>query len=307
MKILRKIAAAVCVTGLITSICGCNETESDGLKIITTNFPPYDFVREITGGECNAEMLLVGGQDSHSFEPTAKDIISINEADLFICTGGESDSWVDRIADSLDSDVKIIRMMDFVEPLCSEEHDHEDDADHDHAEEYDEHIWTSPLNAIKISEGIADALIEIDPENKEKYEANIAEYHTELTKLSDELKTVADKISKPLIFGDRFPFVYMAHDYGIEYRAAFSGCSSESEPSAATMTALIDTAKETSAGTIFYIEFSTQKVADTIADAVGADTALLHSCHSLSTEDLNGGETYVSVMRKNIETLKTVV
>lgn len=303
MKILRKVTATLAIIGLVSGICGCDEKESDGLKIITTNFPPYDFVREITGGNCDAEMLLVGGQDSHSFEPTAKDIIKINEADLFICTGGESDSWVDRIADSLDGDVRIIKMMDFVEPICSEEHDHDEHTEHSHNEDYDEHIWTSPLNAIRISEGIADALIEIDPENKDKYETNIADYKAELTELSDELKAVADSIEKPLIFGDRFPFVYMAKDYGIEYHAAFSGCSSESEPSAAKMTELIDTAKETGAGTIFYIEFSTQKVADTIAEAVGAKTALLHSCHSLSTEDFDNGETYISIMRKNIETL----
>lgn len=286
------------------------ETEKDAIKIITTNFPPYDFVREISGGEIEATMLLSGGQDSHSFEPTAKDIVKINEADLFICTGGESDSWIDTISDSLTGDVKIIKMMDYVTPLeidhnhDEEDHDeHGEQDDHDHEEKYDEHVWTSPLNAMKISEGITKALCEISPENAEKYNSGLAEYEKKLSELDKKLKEAADKLNKPLIFGDRFPFTYLAHDYGISYHAAFSGCSSETEPSAAKMTELIEEAKAADVKVIYYIEFSTRKVADTIAEAVGAQTRLMHSCHALSDEDLKSGESYISIMEKNISAL----
>ena len=305
MKILKKIAAVAAAVGIGLSIGGCGKTQEQssegGLRVITTNFPPYDFVRQISGGECEAEMLLTGGQDSHSYEPTAKDIIRINEADLFICTGGESDSWVEKIADSLDSDLKILKMIDYVEPI--EVHDHEEEHE-EHGAEYDEHVWTSPLNAVKISEAITAALCEADEENAEKYKAGLESYKAELSLLDKDMRAAVDSLTKPLIFGDRFPFAYLARDYGIEYYAAFSGCSSETEPSAAKMTELIDRAKETGAKAIYYIEFSTEKVAKTIAEAVGAETRLMHSCHTLSTEDLNSGETYISIMRRNIEAMR---
>ncbi len=309
MRIFRKIMSVFAAVSVMLTCAGCNtaeNTEADGLKIITTNFPPYDFVKQISGGEIIPEMLLTGGQDSHSFEPTAQQIISISEADIFICTGGESDTWVDEILMSMDTDVKVIKMMDCVEHLCSEEdHDHEEEHHHDHSE-YDEHVWTSPKNAIKIAETIKDAMCEADPENAEAYKGGYAELYTSLTTLDHELTNAAEKLTAPLIFGDRFPFLYMAHDYGIEYYAAFSGCSSETEPSAAKMTELIEAAKANNVKTIFYVEFSTQKVAETVAEAAGADTALFHSCHSVSDEDLQNGESYVSLMRKNIAKLSNL-
>ena len=308
-----RLAAGFLALALAFGTASCaksGETEKDGIKIITTNFPPYDFIREISGGEIEATMLLSGGQDSHSFEPTAKDIVKINEADLFICTGGESDSWIDTISDSLTGNVKIIKMMDYVTPLeIDHNHDEEDhyehgeQDDHDHEEKYDEHVWTSPLNAMKISEGITKALCEISPENAEKYNSGLAEYEKKLGELDKRLKEAAEKLNKPLIFGDRFPFTYLAHDYGISYHAAFSGCSSETEPSAAKMTELIEEAKASDVKVIYYIEFSTRKVADTIAEAVGAETRLMHSCHALSDEDLKSGESYISLMEKNIAAL----
>lgn len=304
MKRHRIIAGFVAFAlALATASCAKSpETDKNSIKIITTNFPPYDFIREITGGEIEAEMLLSGGQDSHSFEPTAKDIVKINEADLFICTGGESDSWIDTISDSLTGDVKIIKMIDYVTPL-EIDHDHEAEEHEEHEEKYDEHVWTSPLNAMKISEGITKALCEISPENAEKYNSGLAEYEKKLSELDKKLKEAAEKLNKPLIFGDRFPFTYLAHDYGISYHAAFSGCSSETEPSAAKMTELIEEAKAADVKVIYYIEFSTRKVADTIAEAVGAKTRLMHSCHALSDEDLKSGESYISIMEKNISAL----
>ncbi len=305
MKIYRKLLSLFAAGALALTASGCTavqDNETDGLKIITTNFPPYDFVKQISEGTVIPEMLLSGGQDSHSFEPTAQQIIQISEADIFICTGGESDTWVDEILLSMDSDVTVIKMMDCVEPLCTEEHDHEEH-NHDHSE-YDEHVWTSPKNAIKIAEEIADAMCAADPENAEIYEKGHTNLYADLLALDYELTEAAESLDSPLIFGDRFPFLYMAHDYGIEYYAAFSGCSSETEPSAAKMTELIEAAKAYNAKTIFYVEFSTQKVADTVAEAAGADTALFHSCHSVSDEDLKNGESYVSLMRKNIEKMK---
>lgn len=306
MKLLKKLISMFTAGAVMLSLCSCDtadNAETDGLKIITTNFPPYDFVRQISGGTILPEMLLSGGQDSHSYEPTAQEMIKISEADIFICTGGESDAWVDEMLKSVESDVVVIKMMDCVEPLCSEHH-HEGEEHHHSHEEYDEHVWTSPLNSIKIAEKIYGEMTALDEENAAVYESGCNALIAELEKLDAELKNAAEGLEKPLIFGDRFPFLYMAHDYGIEYHAAFSGCSSETEPSAAKMTELIETAKENDVKTIYYIEFSTEKVANTIAEAVNAETRLFHSCHSVSDEDLANGETYVSIMRRNIEALK---
>lgn len=310
MNIIKKITAFFLSASVILSASACdnNSEKGDGLKVITTNFPPYDFVRQISEGTVIPEMLLSGGQDSHSFEPTAQQIIAISEADLFICTGGESDAWVDEMLTSIDSDVVVIKMMDYVEPICSEEeHNHEEDEHHGHEhshEEYDEHVWTSPKNAVMIADAIYKAMNNADPDNITTYKNGYDSLYRELLALDEELTEAAENLTAPLIFGDRFPFLYMARDYGIEYYAAFSGCSSETEPSAAKMTELIDAAKSNNVKTIYYIEFSTEKVADTVAEAAGAETALFHSCHSVSDEDLNNGETYVSLMRKNIEAMK---
>ena len=310
MKQLIKYAAAGIAAAVTLVFSGCANSkpaeQSGNLKVVTVNFPPYDFVRQITGGEIVPEMLLKGGQDAHTYEPTAKDIIRINDADIFICTGGESDAWVDKIAGSLDGNVKIVKMTDCINELIEEEHEeHEHVHEYDDEKtEYDEHVWTSPRNAIKISEGITEALCEADPANSEKYRNGLYAYTTELSALSDDIQKAADDLRSPLIFGDRFPFAYMARDYGISYYAAFSGCSSDTEPSAAKMTELIDKAKETGVKVIYHIEFSTEKVAAAIAEAVGAEIRLMHSCHTLSDEDLAAGETYISIMRKNIEAMK---
>lgn len=312
MRIFKKFASVIASVGIVLAATGCNinqTEESGGLKVITTIFPPYDFVRQISQGTVIPEMLLSGGQDSHSFEPTAQQIIEISEADIFICTGGESDTWVDEILLSMDSDVTVIKMMDCVEPVCNEAHHHDHDHEHEHSHdhsEYDEHVWTSPKNAMKIAEKITETLCAVDSDNAENYKNGFSVYMTELEALDKELSLAAESLTAPLIFGDRFPFLYMAHDYGIEYHAAFSGCSSETEPSAARMTELIEAAKANNVRTVFYVEFSTQKVAKTVAEAAGADTALFHSCHSLSDEDLQNGETYVSVMRKNIAKLNSL-
>ena len=310
MKRLIKYSAAGLAAAVALTFSGCTGSkptaQSGDIKVVTVNFPPYDFVKQITGGDIVPEMLLTGGQDTHTYEPTAKDIIRINEADIFICTGGESDAWVDRIAGSLDGNVRIVKMTDCINELIEEDHDeHEHIHEYDDGEiEYDEHVWTSPENAVKISEGITEALIEADPANSEKYNNGLNAYINELHSLSEDLHKAAEALDKPLIFGDRFPFAYMARDYGISYFAAFAGCSSDTEPSAAKMTELIDKAKETGVKVIYHIEFSTEKVAAAIAEAVGAEIRLMHSCHTLSDKDLAAGETYVSIRRKNIEAMK---
>lgn len=278
------------------------ETSTDGLKIISTVFPGYDFARQIAGNLADVTLLLPPGTESHSYEPTPGDIIQIQECDLFLYVGGESDAWVEEILASLTKKPAVFKLMDCV-PLAEEEA--EGGESHDHGEEYDEHVWTSPKNAILIARELGDAIAALCEEEKETVQAGTEAYVAELDQLDRDFTEFSESLTeKTLIFGDRFPFLYFAKAYGFEHYAAFPGCSAETEPSAATMSFLIDKIKEENVSTVFYIEFSNHLVADSLAEATGAKTALLHSCHNLTKDEMDAGQTYISLMERNLNTLR---
>ena len=310
---------------------GENGRSEARISVVTTIFPPYDFVREIAGDRVELKMLLKPGEESHSYEPTPQDIIAIQESDVFIYTGGENDVWVEDILSSMPEGGRLtLRMIDCVDTVEEEHvegmkespgHDHddheEDDADPDGGEagedthsvhEIDEHVWTSPVNAALIVERIKEILIQADPSGEAVYEENAAAYEEELAKLDQEFRDVADHARrKPLIFGDRFPFRYFADEYGLDYYAAFPGCAGDTEPSAATMAFLIDKVKEEKVPAVLKMELSNDDIANAIAEATGTEVKVFYSCHNLSAEDFESGETYLSMMQKNVETLKEVL
>jgi zinc transport system substrate-binding protein len=282
------------------------------LSVVTTNFPPYDFVREIGGGRINLTMLLPPGSESHSFEPSPRDIISIQNSDIFIYTGGESDDWVDRILSSMDrGNRKTIRLMDCVdvveEEIVEGMQDEEEEEDHFHEEEaeYDEHVWTSPANAKLIVSAISGALCDLDSANAAFYRDNTTAYLKKLDDLDSSFReTVGRGVRKTLVFGDRFPFRYFADAYGLSYFAAFPGCSTETEASAATIAFLIDKVRQERIPVVFHIELSNEKIADTICEETGAKKGLLHAAHNVSRQEFEGGTTYLGVMTKNVEILR---
>lgn len=310
---------------------GENGRSEARISVVTTIFPPYDFVREIAGDRVELKMLLKPGEESHSYEPTPQDIIAIQESDVFIYTGGENDVWVEDILSSMPEGGRLtLRMIDCVDTVEEEHvegmkespgHDHddheEDDADPDGGEagedthsvhEIDEHVWTSPVNAALIVERIKEILIQADPSGEAVYEENAAAYEEELAKLDQEFRDVADHARrKLLIFGDRFPFRYFADEYGLDYYAAFPGCAGDTEPSAATMAFLIDKVKEEKVPAVLKMELSNDDIANAIAEATGTEVKVFYSCHNLSAEDFESGETYLSMMQKNVETLKEVL
>lgn len=310
----------VAIVGIFMTACNAqkdNITKDDNrISIVSTIFPGYDFAKQIAGEKANVELLLPPGSESHSYEPSPQDIIKIQNADLFIYVGGESDEWVEKILDSMDTKINVIKMMDVVDVYeeelvegMQEEHDHNmEDHDHDaeeHDHEYDEHVWTSIKNSIKIVDAIGDKLENIDSTNKEYYSKNKNYYEEKLSTLDTKFTDLFNNAnSKTLIFGDRFPFRYFVEDYKLNYYAAFPGCSSETEPSTATVAFLIDKVKEESINTIFYIEFSNHNIADTIAESTNAKTAMLHSCHNVSLEDIENNASYYSIMENNYNTLK---
>ena len=507
---MKKIISFIILTAMVFTLFGCTantKNDEDKLKVVTTIFPQYDFVRQIAGDNVSLKMLLKPGVESHSYEPTPADIIAIQDCDLFITVGGENESWVENILKSFDSSkIKVLKLMDCVDVVETEhdhdhdhghshevnpddikdrpltdwegswnsgipfvndgsldgyisglatsngttadveknnllakwkseyntlkfdgdklsingqaeaqykyagyelvtsengdavwykfeivaetqgmpkyiafndhgtggddhdhedEHDHEEDHDHegaahfhlrygdtsfeeilsienwaptffdasasgtvvnetmsghshsshdeeeehdhgdDHEHEFDEHVWTSPKNAIKIVNQINEILGMLDSENAESYNEKTQGYITELNNLDSSFREIVDNAArKTLIFGDRFPFRYFADEYGLEYFAAFPGCSTETEPSAGTIKDLIDKVKNEQIPVVFYIELSNMKIANTIIEGTNAKNLLFHSCHNVTSEDFSSGVTYVSLMQQNVETLR---
>ncbi len=322
-KVMEFLAAVL----MLAVLCGCaagtpnqeadtKETTNTESKInaIATIFPEYDFLRQIGGEHLNLTMLLPPGAESHSFEPTPQDIKSINEADVFVYVGGESDAWIDSILDSVSlEDKKIVTLMDCVTPVeeeivegMTEEEEHDEAEGEEHGEvEYDEHVWTSPKNAELIVQKLCDALCEADPDHAEDYQKNTADYIAKLEKLDQDFHGVIDGAARQeIIVGDRFPFRYLADEYGLTYYAAFPGCASDSEPSAATIAFLIDKVKQDGIPMVFHIELSNTKVCDAICEATGAKSELLNAVHNVTKDDFENGATYISLMQHNAEVLK---
>jgi zinc transport system substrate-binding protein len=310
MKKFMAVLTALVVVSLAFSGASFAEKSAGRLSVVATNFPAFDFARQVAGDSADVTMLLPPGAESHTYEPTPRDILTIQNADLFVYAGGESDTWVDGILSSLDHEVPALRMIDCVnaveEVLAPGMEPEEEEAEEGVEEvEYDEHVWTSPANAVMIEQAIAKELETLDPANAAAYQANSDAYTKQLEALDQDFADFFKGVTnKTLIVGDRFPLRYFADEFGLTYYAAFPGCSTETEPSAATISFLIDEVKETGVSTVFYIEFSNHLVAVSIAEQTGAKTALLHSCHNVSQADLDAGATYLTLMASNLETLK---
>ena len=311
-KLSKLLLCAVLISSIFTGCTGnFSSSQNNGrLKIVSTIFPSYDFACAIAGENADITILLSPGVESHSYEPTPQDMIQIQNCDLFLYTGGESDTWVDDLLSSLEQPINTVKMMDCVDVYEEEilEGMQAEDSSHAHEVEYDEHVWTSPQNAILISRAIEQALCRINPENTEVYQKNADSYVSELETLDQNFRDFFAGIShKTMIFGDRFPFRYFAEEYGLDCFAAFPGCSNETEPSAATIAFLTDKVKSEKISTVFYIEFSNHQVADSIAEATGAETAPFHSCHNVSAQEQKDGASYLSLMEQNLNTLKEVL
>lgn len=316
MKI-KKILAAVTAIALSASLCGCSGGETadsaDKPLIITTIFPAYDFARQVFGDTAEVRMLLKPGQESHSYDPSAKDIVEINGCDLFVYNGGESDQWVESVLQAA-PDVETFRMTDAVS-LLDEEHSEgmqEEEHDHDHAdgdeEEYDEHVWTSPDNAAAIVRALGSRAKALFPDSAAELDSNTESYAAQIGKIDGRLKELLDGEKRYFIFGDRFPLLYFFKHYGLNYYAAFPGCGSETEPSAQTVTFLLDKLGQPDAvKAVFCIELSGRKLADVLAEDSGLDVVEFHSCHNITADDFAAGETYVSLMERNLQTLEKVL
>ncbi len=310
---LAALLIAVAFAGC-TQNTGTSETVNDDGKIsvVTTIFPPYDFARAVSGGKADVTMLIDPGAEVHTFDPTPEDMIKIQDCDVFIYTGGENDAWVDTVLESMDTGGKqIVRLMDAVTPLEEETVEGmqaEEEAEGGEAEEegeFDEHVWTSPKNAMLMVDAIAGAMGKADAANADAYKQNAADYNAKISEVDGRIQSIVDSAPRKLIVvADRFPFRYLADEFGLEYSAAFSGCTAESDVSVGTLTYLIDKVKENNIKYVYYIEFSNQKVAKAVTEQTGAEMLLLHSCHNVTKADFDAGVTYVSLMQQNADNLE---
>lgn len=285
------------------AFCSCGEVErSTGkISVVTTIFPYYDFARSVSKGTCDVDMLLKPGSDVHSFEPTPSDILKIRNADLFIYNGGESDEWVESILESLgDSDKPVVmKMTDYVKPLT------EMDADHHAEDEEDEHIWTSLDNAKTLVSKISDEVSKLDQKNKSVYSKNSSDYIEKISKVQSKIEnTVNSSKSKKIVVGDRFPLLYFATEFSLDWECAFPGCSTETEPSLDRLSKLTDTIEKDKIKTILKLEMSENKVADTLADETNTKVRTFYSAESVSKEDFAKNITYVDLMERNNNALK---
>ncbi len=313
---MKRIFPALCALLLLTA-CGPElpPEDSERPQIVAAVFPAYDFARSAAGELADVTLLLPPGAESHSYEPTPADILRVQRCDLFIYLGGESDAWVDTILSAIEPRGDVLRMMDCVDLLEEETvegmqggHDHDHEEDHDHLGEVlsmDEHVWTAPRNAAAVTRIIGQRLALLDPENGEAYAAGAEAYAQELEELDRDFTAFFDTLpDRTIVFGDRFPLLYFAEAYDLDYYAAFPGCGAQTEPSAATVAFLTKKVREEGLPAVWYIEFSNHLVADGIAEAAGVETAQFHTCHNVSRADLEAGATYLSLMRANLEALR---
>ena len=319
-KTVKLFSLFLCGVMLLLCLGGCRESEKDNkkLRIVATIFPEYDWTREILGSnpaDAELTLLLSSGVDMHSFQPSMDDIVTISTCDIFIYVGGESDAWVrDALSQATNKDIVAISLLDalgdqvreeeILEGLESEEEEEEESGE----PEYDEHVWLSMRNASLFCDAIESALSKKDSANADTYRKNKEAYQQKLGDLDREYTSaVGSAASKTLIIGDRFPFRYLTEDYGLEYYAAFSGCSAETEASPDTIIFLAQKADELNAKSIIKTEGSDGSVAETIKNSTKTkdQTILtLDSMQSVTSKDVDAGCTYLSVMQSDLKVLK---
>ncbi len=335
-KTIYVFIAAIMMAGILLA-CGpageANVPSDDGIRIVTTIFPEYDWVMNILGDNpagADVTMLLDNGVDLHSYQPTADDILKVSTCDMFIYVGGESDEWVeDALKEAVNKDMVVIDLLDVlgdsvkeeevVEGMQEEEHEHEheegehehEEGEHEHGEEeveYDEHVWLSLRNAAVLINRISEALQKIDEKNAGTYKSNTDAYIAKLNELDEQYDDAVSNASvKTLVFGDRFPFRYLTDDYGLSYYAAFVGCSAETEASFETITFLAHKVDELSLGAVMAIEGDDHRIAETIvSNTAGKDQKILvmDSMQSVTAQDVKDGATYLKIMEDNLRVLK---
>lgn len=293
--------------------CALQQSEEGTLNIVTTMYVTYDFAKQLTADfemPVTVKMLLTPGGESHSYEPTPSDVAAIQTCNLFIYNGGTSEKWAAQLIENSRKDKPCLRMFNYVDLLNEETVEGmqaEEDA-HEEPDESDEHIWTSPENAIKMADALRIALNNAAPEEASRCDAAASKLTGTLRTLDNEAREIRSTAkTETLIVADRFPFRYFAAAYDWKYCAAFSGCSSDTDASAQTLSFLIAKVKESKTGTVFYLENSTQKIADAVCQATGAKKVMLQSGNNVSAEDFAHNKHYQTILEENLNAIREAV
>lgn len=306
MRKKRIIRLSLLVLILLISITGCsdNADQDDGkLKVYTSFYPMYDFTSKIAGDKVAVYNMVPSATEPHDWEPAASDIVKLENGDLFIYNGAGMENWVDTVLETLENkDLLVIEASKGIELLDAQDHDdHDHGHDHYHGD-YDAHVWTDPMN-VKIEMGnIVKGLIQIDPENKEYYEGNYEKYSEELDRLDNEFRSTISNLPNKDIVVSHMAFSYMAHAYGLK-QVAINGLTPDLEPGGARMGEITKFVYDNNIKVIFFEELTSSKIADTIAAETGVEVDVLNPLEGLSDEELQNGDDYFSVMRKNLEAL----
>ena len=310
MSKLRAVGAAagiLFIFALLFTACTAEVPAEDGVSVISTVFPLYDWTRAVAGEE-RAALLLKNGTDLHSYQPSAEDMLRLMSADLVIYIGGESDAWVEEVLSGKDAaGVKSLRLMDVLGDRLRNEELVEGMEGEEEEESPDEHIWMSPENARLCTDAICEALCECDPENAASYQANAEAYKAKLSALHEAYLDVAKNgVRDTLLVADRFPFRYLTEEYGLNYYAAFAGCSAESNASFETVIFLAQKADALGLSVLLTTESADGRLAGTVAENMetAPKIAALDSMQSVTEEKIAGGYTYLSAMENNLGVLR---
>ena len=313
---MRRILPVLLCVLLLTGCAAPQEAADDGkMSVVCTLFPYYDFARQIAQDRASVTLLLAPGREAHSFEPTPRDALTVANADVFVYNGGEGETWVEDLLDAAGENIGTVAcMMDFVEAREEEivegmqvrEHDHEYDHGEDSDEiEYDEHIWTSPENAVILCRAVCEAMCARDSANADFYRKNCEDYCAQLAALDEQFRALRAEAKRDLlVFADRFPMLYFCESYDLRYRAAFHGCSTDTEPSLSTLKYLIDKVNDEKIPVVCTIDLSSRKIAEAVSESTGAEIVTIWSMQTVSRADFDAGETYVSLMTRNLDTLR---
>ena len=302
----------------LLSLSGCTQSaeeakpEDEKPLIIATLFPQYDFVRQVAVDKADVTLLLPPGVEPHSYEPTPRDIANIKKADLFVYTGALMEPWAERIIEAAQgTNLLIVDTSKGIELMDEEDHhehdhdyDHDHDEDHDHHDGKDPHFWLDPILARLMVDHIVESLVEVDPDNEAYYRQNGEAYKQKLQELHEKIdSSLAVLENRTILYAGHFAFGYFAARYSLEHISPYEGFAPDAEPTPANIGELIKRVNESNTKVIFYEELIDPKVARVVAEQTGAEMLLLHGAHNVTTEELNSGVTYISIMEDNLAKL----
>lgn len=318
-NLLFLLVLIVLFTIIVAVIMGCtniNKNENNGkIQVITTLFPQYDFVKKVGGDKVNTTLLLPPGTESHTYEPTPRDMALINDSSLFVYTGSEMEPWAENLISGMEENINVLDLSASIDLIHTEEfeeqhHMEENEHEHEHEEKehghaYDPHFWLNPLYAIKMVESIRDELCKIDPDNSEYYTANAASYIQEIQTLDSEFEqTVASSSNPKIAFGGAFAYAYFVERYNLDFISAYSACGENVEPSTTQLKNVINYIKKNKIPVVFYKEYTNGNVAQTISESTGTQMLVFNTVHNVSKDEIANGASYVSIMRQNLVNLK---